>query len=101
MFKIKYGYIPHAVIYSESRFFAPGWAAHRAAIPYDPVLGKIPQELVDNGLVKRCEECGRWHPATTDYWTKNGRGKFGLYSLCKRCKRAADNARYRRRSRRR
>lgn len=35
--------------------------------------------------MKQCTKCKKWFPATTEYFNKNKNGKYGLYSLCRKC----------------
>ena len=36
-------------------------------------------------VFKRCTKCGKTLPATTEYFHKYKRGKYGLKSECKKC----------------
>lgn len=38
-----------------------------------------------DSTTKTCSKCGREHPATTAHFYRNGRGAFGLQSVCKSC----------------
>ena len=82
------GFIPYAFIAEGSPVFAPVWARPRFSYD-DPTSGKTPRELG-----KTCPECGRLYPATPAFWHRNGRGDHGLYSICKKCKCAAEQRRY-------
>ncbi len=48
-----------------------------------------------NGVpFKKCgNECGRWLPATTDYFYTNKSGLHGVGSMCKQCKLKRDQSR--------
>ena len=35
---------------------------------------------------KKCSKCGRELPATTEFFSPNPTGKYGLYSICRKCK---------------
>src|SRR5690348_2319368 len=51
-------------------------------------MDSIPQ---DNPLLKRCYSCPegqQWHPATTEYFTRNKSKKDGLQAQCKVCRKA-------------
>ena len=37
-------------------------------------------------VFKRCTKCGETLPATTEYFYKHKNGKYGLESICKKCK---------------
>ena len=37
-------------------------------------------------VFKRCTKCGKTLPATTEYFHKHKNGKYGLKSICKKCK---------------
>jgi hypothetical protein len=69
---------------------APKWAPERAAVD-DPTLGQSPYAL------KTCPECGNDYPPTVAYWYTNG--KYGLYSVCRQCKKGAERKRYQGRKR--
>lgn len=43
---------------------------------------------------KRCTKCGKYFPATTEYFTRHKAHRDGLYTWCKTCTREKDRARY-------
>lgn len=49
---------------------------------------------MENIQVKTCSKCGVAHPATTEFFRKQARGKFGVTSWCKKCEKAYHAARY-------
>jgi len=36
--------------------------------------------------IKTCPKCGRDLPATIEFFSPNKTGRFGLYSICRKCK---------------
>ena len=45
-------------------------------------------------ITKKCSKCGKEYPATTEYFGKDKRRKYGLHSHCKECQRKASQKRF-------
>ena len=45
-------------------------------------------------MKKTCNKCGKNFPATLDYFYKNVKGEFGLYSCCKICCKERDKEKH-------